>query len=89
MQAIEVPLYLDWSFWAVVVALAAVILSQIPPIKELIKKAKLDLEVHSKILITHKVGNPNLQLHLLITNIGGRKIRIKDIRVSLSGMEKL
>ncbi len=84
MQGTEIPLYLDWSFWAVIVAFIAVLLSQIPPIKELVKKAKLDLEVYSKISITHKVGNPNLMLHLIITNIGGRNIRIKDICVSLS-----
>jgi hypothetical protein len=77
------PLYLDWSFWAVVVATIAVVLSQIPPIHLLLKKAKIDFELHSKINITHKVGNPNLQLHLLIFNIGGRKIRIKEINVSI------
>jgi len=84
MPETEIPFYLNWTFWAVVVALIAVILSQIPPIKELMKKAKLDLEVYSKISITHKVGNPNLQLHLILTNIGGRNIRIKDISVSIS-----
>lgn len=84
MPTNEVPLYLDWSFWAVVIAAIAVFLSQIPPIKELIKKAKLDFEVYSKILITHKLGNPNLQLHLILSNIGGRNIRVKDITVSIS-----
>ena len=44
MTETEIPLYLNWSFWAVVVAVIAVILSQIPPIKELIKKVTLDLE---------------------------------------------
>ena len=53
----EIPLYFNWSFWAVVVAAIAVFLSQIPPIKELIKSAKLDFEVYSKISITHKLGN--------------------------------
>jgi len=84
MQIAEVPLYFNWSFWAVIVALIAVILSQIPPIKHLIKKAKLEIEAYSKISITHKLGNPNLQLHLILTNIGGRNVRIKDISVSLS-----
>lgn len=83
MLAPEIPLYLDWSFWAVVVAAIAVILSQLPPIHELIKKAKIDLELYSKISITHKVGNPNLQFHLIISNIGGRKIRIKDIKATI------
>lgn len=84
MAETEIPLYLNWSFWAVFVAAIAVILSQIPPIKELIKKAKLDLEVYSKISISHKIGNPNLQLHLILSNIGGRNVRVKDIAVSIS-----
>jgi len=84
MTEAEIPIYLNLSFWSVVVATIAIILSQIPPIKELLKKAKLDLEVYSKISVTHKLGNPNLQLHLMLTNIGGRKIRIKDISVIIS-----
>lgn len=78
-----IPLYLNWSFWAVIVATLALVLSQLPPISSLIKKAKLDLELYSKIAITHKVGNPNLQLHLIISNIGGRKVKIKAINASL------
>ncbi|MFM5113469.1 hypothetical protein ACEUAG_05855 [Aeromonas hydrophila] len=77
------PLYLDWSFWAVVVAVLAIILSQIPPILSLFKGAKLEIEPYSKIAITHKVGNPNLQLHLIINNVGGREIRVKDIHVDI------
>ena len=88
MAEAEIPLYLNWSFWAVLVAAIAAILSQIPPIKELVKKAKLDLEVYSKISITHKIGNPNLQLHLILSNIGGRNVRVKDITVSISRDEK-
>lgn len=65
------------------VAAVAIILSQLPPIHVLIKKAKIDFELYSKISITHKVGNPNLQLHLIIYNIGGRKIRIKDINANI------
>jgi hypothetical protein len=75
--------FADWSFWAVVVAAIAVVLSQLPPVHLLFKKAKLDLELYSKISVTHKVGNPNLQLHLLILNVGGRKVRIKDIRATI------
>ena len=46
METITTPIYLDWSFWAVIVAIAAVVLSQIPPIHVLLKKAKLDLELY-------------------------------------------
>jgi len=83
VSPVSTPLYLDWSFWAVVVAAIAIILSQIPPIHILLKKARIDFELYSKISITHKVGNPNLELHLIITNIGGRKVRVKDIKASI------
>jgi len=82
--ATSMPLYLDWSFWAAIVAAIALVLSQIPPIHILLRRAKLDLELYSKISITHKIGNPNLQLHLILNNAGGRKIRIKAIEVALS-----
>lgn len=83
-QIPAVPLYLDWSFWAVFVALLALILSQIPPLHVLLRRAKLDLEAYSKVSITHKIGNPNLQLHLMLSNVGGRKIRVKSIHVEVA-----
>lgn len=84
MEPEVIPLYMNWSFWAVVVAAVAVILSQIPPIHTLLKSAKLDLEVYSKISISHKLGNPNLQLHIIINNIGGRKVRVKSLDITVS-----
>ncbi|SLJ85908.1 hypothetical protein [Psychrobacter sp. DAB_AL43B] len=69
----------DWKFWSAFFALLALILSQMPPIHILLRRAKLDLEVYSRIFITHKVGNPNLQIHLILRNIGGRVIRVKKM----------
>lgn len=77
------PFYIDWTFWAVVVSIIAIVLSQIPPIHLLLKKAKLDIELYSRIHITHKVGNPNLQLHMIINNIGGRIVKIKGISAKI------
>jgi len=62
---------------------SAIFLSQLPPVLLWFKRAKLEIELYSKISITHKVGNPNLQLHLIINNIGGRKIRVKNITASI------
>jgi len=73
----------EWKFWSFLVAFVALILSQLPPIALWFKKAKLDLELYSRIHITHKVGNPNLQVHLILRNIGGRKVRVKGINVAL------
>jgi hypothetical protein len=82
-EVASVPLYLDWSFWAVIVAALAIILSQISPIHLLLKKSKLDLELYSRIYITHKVGNPNLQLHFILNNIGGRSIKIRGVKAEI------
>lgn len=82
-QPMNVPLYLEWSFWAVVVATVALILSQLPPVHILIRRAKLELELYSRILMQHKVGNPNVQFHLILTNTGGRSVKIKGIMLGI------
>ncbi len=79
----SIPFYWNWTFWSMVVAFMAIVLSQLPPIKSWFKKAKLDLDVYENISVAHKVGNPNLTLHVIISNIGGRRVRVKNINVSL------
>ena len=75
----QAPFYLDWKFWAVVVSFLALVLSQLPPIHIMLRRAKLDVEAYSRIHFTHRVGNPNAQLHLIVSNVGGREIKIKSI----------
>jgi len=84
MTPIEsVPIYLNWTFWAVIIATLALFLSQLLPLRELLKGAKLDLDVYSRIPITHKVGNPNIQVHLVLRNIGGKSIKIRRAIIAL------
>jgi hypothetical protein len=83
MQQAGVPLYLDWSFWVVIVAAIAVVLSQLPPIHQLVRPGKLVMELYSRIAVSHKVGNPNVQLHVILTNAGGRSVRVKGITLRL------
>jgi hypothetical protein len=78
-----VPFYQDWTFWAVIIATLAIILSQLPPIHLLFKDSRLEVEPYSRVSIYHKIGNPNASLHLLITNVGGRDVRIKRIILKL------
>src|SRR5215469_794836 len=80
MQAIPTaPFYLDWKFWSAVAAWIALLLTQLPPLRVLFRRAKLDAETSSRMVLDHKVGNPNAALNLVLTNIGGRDIRIKEI----------
>lgn len=73
----------DWTFWSAFVALAALILSQLPPVKTWFLGAKLDLELYSRIHLSHKVGNPNVQLHLILENAGGKRLRVKSIELDI------
>lgn len=80
-QLAQVPFYLDWKFWSAIVAFAALLLSQLPPLHILFRRAKLEAELYSHMHITHKVGNPNAQMHLILNNTGGRELRIKNIEL--------
>ena len=75
----DTPFYADWKFWSALASFTAIILSQLPHIRFWFRKAKLELEVYSRVMISHKVGNPNIQLHLILTNTGGRSLKIKTI----------
>lgn len=88
MEITPPPFYLNWVFWSFVVAFIALLFSQIPPIRTLLKKANLELELYSKISLSHKVGNPNIALHLIINNTGGTKIRIKGIVANILQNQK-
>lgn len=45
---------------------------------------RLEVEVHSRVLVTHRVGNPNVGLVVGLTNSGGRALRIRSLRLDLS-----
>lgn len=78
------PFYLDWTFWAAAVAFLAIVLSQLPPIHLLVRPRRLEVEVHSRIFVTHHVGNPNMALVVGIRNTGGRELRVRGLSIDLS-----
>lgn len=84
MSTAQVPLYLDWQFWSAVVAVLALCLTQVPPVRLWFRPSRLEVEVHSRVQVTHKVGNPNLGMYVGIRNIGGRDVRVRTISTSLS-----
>ena len=73
------PIYLDWTFWAAVFSLVAIILSQLPPVHLLLRPKRLEVEVCSRIRISHKAGNPNAGLVVSVRNTGGRALRIRSL----------
>lgn len=48
MNATPSPFYLDWTFWNTVVALLAVLLSQLPPVSVLLRRTALDRRIADK-----------------------------------------
>lgn len=77
------PFYSDWKFWSFAVAFLALALSQLPPIYLWFRRAKLDAEVYSLCHVTHKVGNPNIQIHMILSNTGGRQLRVRTIEIDI------
>ena len=65
-------------------AFAAIVLSQLPPLHLLLRPKRLEVEVHSRILLTHMAGNPNASVVVSIRNTGGRQLRIKALALSVS-----
>ncbi|UYK86604.1 hypothetical protein NG827_09480 [Xanthomonas sacchari] len=83
-EAVNVaPFYLDWQFWAAFIACLALILSQLPPIKFFLRPRKLVVEVHRKVEVTHKAGNPNIAFFISIQNKSWRDFRVKSMSVGL------
>lgn len=83
------PFYLDWKFWSAVIAVIALMLSQFPPVLPRLWPGRLAIEVHSRIVVGHKVGNTNVTLYVALTNTGGREVRVRAItlRVKRDGKE--
>jgi len=84
MSPPSTPIYLDWTFWAVIVSFVAIALSQLPPVLLWFRPRRLDVEVHSRIQITHKVGNPNVGMYVSVRNTGGRELRVRSLRLGLT-----
>ena len=84
MDQMNTPFYMDIKFWSFVLSGVALVLSQLPPLRLLLRRAKLSLDVFSHISVSHRFGNPNAQLHLIVSNMGGRNVRVKSISLKFS-----
>lgn len=74
----------NWQFWSSVAAFGALALSQLPPVRLWFKKPSLLLEIQSSIYVTHQIGIPFLQIYVSLINTGGRPVRVREIRLSVS-----
>lgn len=78
------PFYFDWQFWASIAAFLALTLSQLPPVRLWLRHRRVEVEVHSRLQVTHKVGNPNVGMYVSLRNTGGRDIRVRSMSVAVT-----
>lgn len=83
MEVQEISFYSDPKVWSAAIAFLAMVLSQLPPIHKLLRRGKLELDVYEKVGVTHMLGNPNLQLHIILNNTGGKPVTITGLDVFL------
>lgn len=70
--------------WKVFIAFLALILSQLPPVRQMLKGKNLRMAVAKVASFQHTFGNTNIILWIDLENIGGRTITISLINCSLS-----
>lgn len=67
---------INWSFW---IAFLAVVLSQLPPIRDMIKGTKLRIATADMAQFSHFFGNSKMYLWVTLENVGGKSISINRI----------
>lgn len=78
------PFYRDWTFWSLAVAFVSLAFSIGPLMWRWLRPPKLELDLYDRIALTHKVGNPNLQAHFIVSNTGGREVRVVAVTATVS-----
>lgn len=84
MSFTPAPFYFDWTFWAAVVAVLALVLSQLPPVRVLLRQTRLSMQPYDRLNVTHWLGNPIVNLHVQLLNTGGRPVRVRSLGLELS-----
>jgi hypothetical protein len=84
MMSDQTPFYLDWTFWTAAVAVAALVLSQLPPVRVLLRRTSLRMQPYDRLNVTHYLGNPIINLHVQILNAGGRTVRVQSLSLEIT-----
>jgi hypothetical protein len=78
------PWYADWTFWAFVTAAIGILLSQLPPIHQMLRRGRLRVDLPNQINVAHWIGYPSTALYLSIANTGERAVNVESISLKLS-----
>lgn len=77
----------DPAFWSTVIAVAALILSQLPPIGELLKPRELRIFVPDIVNLSHYMGNLQVWVFLALYNTGGRSVTVQKVECVITDEE--
>lgn len=70
-----------WQAASAVIALIALVLSQLPPLHILFRRSRIELTPFKRMNLWHRLGNPNCSLLLVIHNVGGRPVHLDGMEL--------
>lgn len=82
--AAPTPLYADWTFWSTIIALAAFFVSVLPHVIRFFRPARLDVDMYQTLSVNHKVGNPGLNAHIRLQNVGGSAVKVVGMSITVT-----
>lgn len=71
------------TVWTAVIAVLALILSQLPPVREMLRGTRLSIIVPEYMVLTHSLGNINLTTSVTLHNTGGRGVTVAGLDCGL------
>ena len=74
----------DLQFWTVFISGCALLISVFPHLKARFKKGKLKIDKYRTFFITHRVGSPSLNLHLIFKNVGGAPLSVHEVNLEVT-----
>jgi hypothetical protein len=77
------PFYLNFTFWAVLIAFFAFLLPQYPWLLNFMKRKSLEIDFHDRVGIAHTFGNPNIHLLMSLRNRANRPLTVEKISIRL------
>ncbi len=69
----------DPGVWSTAIAFLALVLSQLPPIRELLRGLSLKINVADQVVLTHNLGLPHMIMFIDLRNTGGQAASVIEL----------
>lgn len=76
--------YKQSAVWAVIISIIALVLSQLPPVAEWIKKESIDADISKRIVVGSTIGMPEYGFQVDLKNTGNRVLAISDLEIEIT-----